>query len=78
MAEEDKMVELEQAEAMPEATETTPGLSVEHRFTKEQLLNSMRYSGRKDALSVVLKEDKTYTHKEVELELNKFLKRKVK
>ena len=34
MAEEDKMVELEQAEAMPEATETTPGLSVEHRLQK--------------------------------------------
>lgn len=68
MDETDKIAEEKETEVTPK----------EHRFTKEQLLNSVRYSGRKDALSVLLEEKKTYTHKEVELVLNKFLKKKVK
>lgn len=48
------------------------------KFTKAQLLNSSRYSNRKDALSVLLEEEKAYSHKEVETILENFLKKKVK
>ena len=34
-------------------------------FTKAQLLKCTRYSHRKDALSVLLKDDERYTHEEV-------------
>lgn len=78
MDETDKIAEEKETEVTPKETETAPEQPKEHRFTKEQLLNSVRYSGRKDALSVLLEEKKTYTHKEVELVLNKFLKKKVK
>lgn len=47
------------------------------KFTKAQLLKSTRYSDRRDALSVLLEDDKSYSHKEVETILDKFLKKKV-
>jgi len=48
------------------------------KFTKAQLLGSSRYSNRKDALSVLLEEDKSYSHDEVAEILENFLKKKVK
>lgn len=47
-------------------------------FTKAQLLKCTRYSHRKDALSVLLKDDERYTHEEVERMLKKFMNKKVK
>lgn len=48
------------------------------KFTKAQLLNSSRYSNRKDALSVLLEEERSYSHEEVKTILENFLKKKVK
>lgn len=47
-------------------------------FTKAQLLKCTRYSHRKDALSVLLKDDERYTHEEVERMLKKFMNKRVK
>lgn len=50
----------------------------EPSFTKEQLINSRKYSQHKDALNVVLQVDKSYTFSEVDEALKKFMKGKVK
>jgi hypothetical protein len=43
-------------------------------FTKARLLKSKKYFGRRDALSALLKDDKTYTHDDVQQILEKFYK----
>lgn len=43
-------------------------------FSKEQILKSKKYAAKKDVLVVVLDNDKTYTHGEIENEINNFLK----
>ena len=55
------------------AQETAPA-----KFTKDQLLRSARYASRRDVLDAVLKDGRTYSHADVEQELDKFLKGKVK
>ena len=52
--------------------------AAERKFSKAALVKSQRYQKYQDALSVLLEEDKTYTHSEVTAILNKFLKGKVK
>ena len=51
---------------------------IENKFTKEQLLNSNKYKHNKDALSVLLIEDRSYSIQEVEKLLTDFMKGKVK
>lgn len=46
-------------------------------YTKEQLLASNRYANRRDVISALLDDGKTYTLTEVERLLNKFMKGKV-
>ncbi|HJA40805.1 MAG TPA: hypothetical protein H9667_04675 [Firmicutes bacterium] len=46
-------------------------------FTKEQILKSNQFKDRQDALSVSLEDGKTYTIKQVESVLKKFMARKV-
>ena len=46
-------------------------------FSKEQLLNSKKYADRRDALSVLLKDDKMYTISETDKILTEFMKGKV-
>lgn len=48
----------------------------ENRFTKTQVLASKKFTN-KDLINAILKDDKTYTLKEVETVLNKYLERKV-
>lgn len=50
----------------------------ESTYTKEQILKSKKYKDRKDVLNVVLKEDSTYTLKEVDNAIKTFMKREVK
>lgn len=58
------------AEQVAEAIEpATP-----FKFAKQQLLKSKKYVGCRDALSVLLKEDKAYTHGEVQRILDEFYK----
>lgn len=47
-------------------------------FSKSQLISSKRYADKKDALSVLLSDDKTYSVSETDRILNDFLKGKVK
>ena len=46
-------------------------------YSKEQILNSKRYLNRRDALGVILADDKMYTKEEVDSLLEKFMKGKV-
>lgn len=47
-------------------------------FTKEQILSSKRYQDRRDAISVVLEDGKSYFLAEVDEMIEKFMKGKVK
>jgi len=47
-------------------------------FSKEQILSSKNFRDRKDLLNVLLKDDKEYSIKEVEQQIDGFMKRKVK
>ena len=46
----------------------------ELKYTKESILNSKKYSERKDILSVILKEDEEYTSNDIDDILNKVMK----
>ncbi len=46
-------------------------------YTKEQLLASKRYANRRDVISVLLEDGKTYTSTEVDALIEKFMKGKV-
>lgn len=46
-------------------------------YTKEQLLASRRYANRRDVISALLDDGKTYTLSEVEKLMNRFMKGKV-
>ena len=46
-------------------------------YSKEQILSSKKYRYRRDALSVILTDDKMYTIEEVDSLLEKFMKGKV-
>lgn len=48
------------------------------KFTKAQLLGSNRYSNRKDALSALLEDEKSYSHEDVAKILKKFLEQGVR
>lgn len=47
-------------------------------FTKQQIINSKKYLDRKDVLNVLLKDDTSYTFKEVDKLINDFMKKEVK
>lgn len=46
-------------------------------YTKEQLLASKRYANRRDVISVLLEDSKTYTLTEADAQIEKFMKGKV-
>ena len=46
-------------------------------FSKEQLLNSKKYRESADIVGAVLVSGQTYTFKQVDAEIDKFMKRKV-
>lgn len=50
---------------------------IEATFTKEQLLESKRYKDRKDLINVLLKNEQTYSFKEVDDLIEKYMKGKV-
>lgn len=43
-------------------------------FTKKQLISSKKYESNKDALSVILEDDKSYSFEETDKLLNNFMK----
>lgn len=54
-------------------TNTTKAVS----FSKEQILSAAKFANRRDLLSQILKDDKTYTVEDVENAINKEMGRKV-
>ena len=54
-------------------TNTTKSVS----FSKEQILSAAKFANRRDLLSQILKDDKTYTVEDVENAINKEMGRKV-
>ncbi len=46
-------------------------------FTKEQILSAVKFANRRDLLSQILNDDKTYTIEDVENAINKEMERKV-
>ena len=56
----------------------TPVAVATPKFSKEALLKCKRWADRRDALSVLLKDDAEYSHKDVENILNDFMKGSVK
>lgn len=60
--------------------ETAPGNEKKPaaRFTKEQLLASQKYAGRRDAIEALLEDGKTYTTAETDAAIEKFMNRRVK
>lgn len=59
-------------------SEVTETVTAEPKFTKEQLLNSKKYSNNKDILAALLKEDESYSHSEVTKLIQDFMKGAVK
>lgn len=58
--------------------EKTTTKVVKNTFTKESIINSNKYSNRKDLLNGLLKDDKEYTFEQVDEMIDKFMKGKVK
>ncbi len=54
-----------------------PKKKTENKFTKSQVLASKKLPYSKDLINAILEDDKTYTLKEVETEINKYLKGEV-
>ena len=54
-----------------------PAKQAEAKFYKQQILDSRRYQHRRDVLSVLLEDEKTYSHADIERTIEKFLKGKV-
>ncbi len=50
----------------------------EAAYTREQVMSSQRYASRRDLVSVLLENGKTYTLTEVDALINKFMKGAVK
>lgn len=46
-------------------------------FTKQQILESKKYKNRRDLLRALLKDEESYTLKQVDAALSTFLKREV-
>lgn len=44
------------------------------KFSKNSFLNSQKYRNRRDLLSVLLKDNESYTEKQVSEKINEFMK----
>ena len=64
------------AMAKDESKETVQ--EVESKFSKDQLLKSVRYQHQCDLLSALLGDKETYSHSDVERIINNFMKGTVK
>ena len=61
----------------PEADQAVIG-KVENKFSKEQLIASSRFQGRRDILEALLATGELYTVKAVEEKITSYMKGKVK
>lgn len=60
------------------AKNTEQAAEKESLFSKEQIIASDRYAGRRDLLDALLDEGKTYSVAAVDVMIDKFMKGKVK
>lgn len=60
-----------------EVKKSSAGSGPSALFTKKQLISSKKYESNKDALSVILEDDKSYSFEETDKLLNNFMKGKV-
>lgn len=60
------------------SVEEVAEVKVESKFSKSQLINSQRFSKRRDLLNAVLKDDEQYSIAEAQAAIDKFMKGKVK
>nr|DAY51591.1 MAG TPA: ATP-dependent RNA helicase [Caudoviricetes sp.] len=61
--------------AVKKADEPT---SAQTTFTKEQILQSLKFSNHRDILSVLLKDGRNYTVEEIDREIQNYMKGAVK
>ena len=61
----------------PEADQAVT-VKVENKFSKEQLIASSRFQGRRDIIEALLEDGELYTVKAVEEKINSYMKGKVK
>lgn len=67
------------SEKMTEAVKKNEEVKkTEDKFTKAQLLSSQRFNRRRDVLSAVLSDGNTYTVKEAQQLIEKYMKGKVR
>lgn len=71
------------ANKKPELNEITAEIEnstpkAESKFSKAQLISAERFRGRRDILNALLSADKSYTMRETEQIIEKFLKGQVK
>lgn len=64
-------------DAIPEAAAVEPQADAP-RYSKRAILDCPRFASRRDALNILLREDKTYSFQEAEKLLNDYMKEKVK
>lgn len=57
------------------STEEIKEVKKEIVFTKNTILNSKKYAKRRDLLSVLLKDDRTYTASQIDKLINDFMKK---
>ena len=63
---------------MPKNETAAAPAPAEAVYTREQVMSSQRYANRRDLVSVLLENGKTYTLTEVDALINKFMKGAVK
>ena len=54
--------------------EKTTTNTAEPAYTKAQILTFVRYQHRRDLLTALLDDDRTYTHAEIESAIDKFMR----
>ena len=63
---------------MKKETEIKKEDKIEISFSKEQILSSKAYSDKKDLVTTLLDESKSYSFEEVDIIIDKFMKEEVK
>lgn len=52
--------------------------SVERKYSKEQILKSERYAGKRDLLGAILRDNKQYGLKEVDNAIDNYMRKQVR
>ncbi|MDE5588724.1 MAG: hypothetical protein K2J60_06235 [Acetatifactor sp.] len=72
------MAVAKQKEVTPKETATREEVRQETMFSKEQIMTSEKYAGKRDLVNALLEEGKKYTFGAVDNEIETFMKGEVK